>query len=206
MNFKLLFQISIISIAFAACIGDDIIDDIREPEIRIISTLDSIEINTTFMLNAMYLNKAGIEEQVNVLWMSSDESIASIDNNGLLNALGFGEATISVIYMEGDISVSDSLVVVVGMSTTQSTISISGTINTTSSYKLTGSFNLSENEQGNGIELTFNSDYCASTSLPGLYVYLSNNKNNIGNALEIGEVEVFYFCKPFNVKVGDGEL
>ncbi|MEM9549152.1 MAG: hypothetical protein AAGA77_24405, partial [Bacteroidota bacterium] len=62
--------------------------------------------------------------------------------------------------------------------------------------------------------------------LPGLYVYLTNNRNTTANALEIGAVEVFngahtytvedvgindykfllYFCKPFNVKVGDGEI
>jgi len=60
-----------------------------------------------------------------------------------------------------------------------------------------------------------------------LYVYLTNNPSTTAGALEIGKVTVFegthiytiegdiplnqynyllYFCKPFNVKVGDGEI
>lgn len=59
-------------------------------------------------------------------------------------------------------------------------------------------------------------------------MYLTNNPNSIANAYEIGEVTIFdgahsfeldanevgltdfdfvlYFCKPFNVKVGDGQF
>jgi len=226
MNTKLLFLITFISIAFVACIGDDFVDDIREPEIRITSTIDSLQINTSAIFELMYLNRAGLEEQVDAIWSSSDESVATVDNNGTVTALKFGETTITVSFISGDISVSDSTTIFVGMSTSTSDTSISGIINTTSSYKLTGSFTLSENEQGDGLELKFDNDYCASTALPGLYIYLSNNKNNVSSGLEIGAVEVFsgthtynisntgindysfivYFCKPFNVKVGDGEL
>ena len=72
----------------------------------------------------------------------------------------------------------------------------------------------------------FGDDYQASTSLPGLYVYLTNNPATANNAFEIGRVEIFngahsyrisgvglneydyllYWCKPFSVKVGDGEI
>jgi len=226
MNTKLLFHIAFISIAFTACIGDDFIDDIREPEIRITSNIDSIQINSSIAFEMMYLNIAGLEEQVNANWSSSDESVAIADNNGTVTALNFGETTITVSYVNEDISVSDSITIFVGMSTSISDSSISGVISTTSSYKLTGSFTLSDNDQSNGLELKFDSDYCASTALPGLYIYLSNNRNNISNGLEIGAVEIFsgthsyniadtdindysfivYYCKPFNVKVGDGEL
>jgi len=50
------------TIIFVGCIGDDFIDDIREPEIRIIESIDSLKINTTFMLTTMYLNSAGFED------------------------------------------------------------------------------------------------------------------------------------------------
>ena len=100
----------------------------------------------------------------------------------------------------------------------------SGTIVSTSSYKLEGDFSLSET---NGtLTLSFVDNYEASSALPGLYVYLTNNPNSINDALEIGKVEVFkgahsyeidntsitafdyvlYFCKPFRVKVGDGKI
>jgi len=226
MNLKLFIQITFISFAFGACIGDDFIDDIREPEIRITSTIDSIEINTSVNLEAMFLNKAGLQEEVNATWSSSNEMVATVDNNGTVNALNFGETTITVSFTNGTVNVTDLITIFVGMATSATNNSIMGAISTTSSYKLNGNFTLLENEQANGLELVFDTDYCASTALPGLYVYLSNNRNNIANGLEIGAVEVFsgahiynianagindyafivYFCKPFNVKVGDGEL
>ena len=100
----------------------------------------------------------------------------------------------------------------------------SGAIRTTSSYLLEGSFTL--RQDGNDIVLEFADNYRASTSLPGLYVYLTNNPSTSNNAFEIGRVETFegahsyrisgvglndydyllYWCKPFSVKVGDGEM
>jgi len=70
-------------------------------------------------------------------------------------------------------------------------------------------------------------NWLASSNLPGLFVYLTNNPNTLNGAFEISEVTVFegahsfdvpagadlntynhllYFCKPFGVKVGDGEI
>ncbi|MDX1410367.1 MAG: DM13 domain-containing protein, partial [Saprospiraceae bacterium] len=99
-----------------------------------------------------------------------------------------------------------------------------GTLQTTSSYVLEGSFALSQ--EADVLTLALAESYRASSSLPGLYVYLSNNPNSTNGAYEIGVVTVFsgahtydipasevdlqqyayvlYFCKPFNVKVGDG--
>jgi len=79
-------------------------------------------------------------------------------------------------------------------------------------------------EEGGNLTLRFEDDYRASTALPGLYVYLTNNPNSTNSALEIGAVTTFsgahtytiedvdiseyqyilYFCKPFNVEVGEG--
>ena len=89
---------------------------------------------------------------------------------------------------------------------------------------MTGHFTLSVNDDKLLIDIQ--DDYRASTALPGLFVYLTNNPNTTVGALEIGAVQVFsgahsyelenvdindynyllYFCKPFNVKVGDGEI
>jgi len=104
--------------------------------------------------------------------------------------------------------------------------SYQGTIQTTSSYKLTGSYEYGLNDAGQLI-LDIAEDYEASTALPGLYVYLSNNPNSTSGSYEIAEVTVFngahsytlpssidisdykyilYWCKPFNVKVGDSTI
>ena len=90
---------------------------------------------------------------------------------------------------------------------------------------LEGGFTLSITETG--LQLSLGEDYKASTTLPGLYVYLSNNNNTTSQAYEIGPVKVFtgshsydlpssiglmdyqyilYWCKPFNVKVGEAKI
>ena len=104
--------------------------------------------------------------------------------------------------------------------------SYQGSIRTTSSYKLTGSYEYGLNDAGQ-LVLDIAGNYEASTALPGLYVYLSNNPNSTSGSYEIAEVNVFngahsytlpssidisdykyilYWCKPFNVKVGDSTI
>ena len=81
-------------------------------------------------------------------------------------------------------------------------------------------------EDGDDLLLQIGEDYEASSSLPGLYLYLTNNINSTANAFEIGMVDTFagahtyriedigvndydhvlYYCKPFRVKVGDGSF
>ena len=105
-------------------------------------------------------------------------------------------------------------------------MSRSGVIATTSTYKLSGDYNLEFSDSG-ALVLSLADNYEASTSLPGLYVYLTNNPNSINGALELAKVTVFegahnymlpadvtitdysyimYWCKPFSVKVGGGNI
>jgi hypothetical protein len=98
-------------------------------------------------------------------------------------------------------------------------------LQTTSSYELKGDFVLKE--EGGVLKLSFASNYQASTALPGLFIYLTNNPSTSSGAFEIGAVTEFegahsydlpnsidlmdyeyvlYFCKPFNAKVGDGQF
>ena len=100
-----------------------------------------------------------------------------------------------------------------------------GQIRTTSSYTLKGNFRYEHN--GTQIILSLDDTYRASSSLPGLYLYLTNNPNSPEDGYEVGAVTVFagahsynlpssinlmdykyllYWCKPFRVKVGDAQL
>ena len=100
-----------------------------------------------------------------------------------------------------------------------------GQIRTTSSYTLEGNFRYEHN--GTQIILSLDDTYRASSSLPGLYLYLTNNPNSPEDGYEVGGVSVFsgehsytlpasiglmdykyllYWCKPFRVKVGDAQL
>lgn len=208
----------------SACIGDDLVFDEVEPEIRIMNPIDTMEINTTYQFEVVYLNNVGVEGSLtSYQWESSAEDIISIDPNGLATAIKAGTAVISVNGQDpSGKQLRDEKPVVVGNSTVVSTNMRTGSLRTTSSYLLKGDFSL-ERITG-GVKLSLKENYEASTALPGLYVYLTNNPNTIDNALEIGAVKVFkgahsydlqdvdlnqyshvlYFCKPFRVKVGDG--
>ena len=132
--------------------------------------------------------------------------------------------TISVEFVSEADTVRDAVNVVVGESTVIVEQRIEGKVETTTFYTLEGNFIF--REDGDKILLEFGPDYIADDNLPGFYVYLSNNINSIAGAFEIGEVTTFrgahsyeiegvgfndyknivYFCKPFNIKVGDGAI
>jgi len=220
---KSIFIICIIGL-ISGCIGDDYLMDTQDPELRILNTPDSLEIGTDYTFEAMYLNNVGQKENVDMTWESTNPSIISINDSGFANALQLGSSMIIVEYDADTIILRDSVEVGVGEETVIVNEDRFGTVNTTSSYALTGDFILSED--GTGVKLDFASNYNASTALPGLYVYLSNNPNSVANAYEIGAVQVFsgahsysipntnlsdynyvvYFCKPFSVKVGHGDI
>ena len=216
----------IIPILFIGCIKDDILLDTVDPVLRLTQKAESIAMNESFQFEFIYLNNVGREENVAATWSSSAPEIISITQEGLATALSAGIATISIEYADENGQLSDSFDVAVGEETieVEPTQAKSGQIRTTSSYALSGDFTLTAEE--NNLVLAFEDNYNASTALPGLYVYLTNNPSTISGALEIGKVETFsgehsytlqnvdineyshilYFCKPFNVKVGDGEI
>ncbi len=225
-NLNLPFLILLLgAMLFNGCIKDDFIDDQIDPVLRFTSSLDTIEIDTEFQLEAMFLNNVGQEESPTLTWNSLDAEILSVDGTGLLRANSVGTTTISVSYeTEEGILLSDQMDITVGATTIISIEEKSGTIRTTSSYTLEGTFTVQEIDGNLIIEV--GEAWKASSNLPGLFIYLTNNPATTTDALEIGPVQVFngahryeipnvgindwqyllYFCKPFNIKVGDGEI
>lgn len=222
-NLSLLVLMSIVG--FSACIKDDFVDDFVEAELRITTLVDSIAQGDSFQLEANFLNNVGESEEVVIEWSSSDDNIVSVDERGLVTANNAGSATITASYEIDSVLHEDSIEVAVGETTVVSLQSLESFIATTTFYDLEGDFVFTETEDG-GVTIEFGDDYKASAGLPGLFIYLSNNRNSIAAAREISEVTVFsgahsyevedvgfsdykylvYFCKPFNVKVGDGEF
>lgn len=221
-----LFLICVILISVQSCIGEDVIDDFVEAQIRIDNPISEIQVNTQYTYEATYFNNIGLPENIQIQWESSDDNVISIDENGTATAISAGTATISasVESEHGLIKDDDSLTVTKEEIITESEDSKQGTIITTSSYRLEGSFTITTVDDD--LLLHIAEDYVASNSLPGLYLYLTNNPNSVNGALEVGEVEVFngehnytipdtglndysyllYWCKPFAVKVGEGEI
>lgn len=207
-----------------SCIGDDYLFDTVEPVLQITSMVDTIGLNESYQFEVQYLNNVGKPEDVGVSWISSAPEFVAIDETGLASALMPGSATISVTYEDATGRLEDAIEVIVGDNTVTSSVQKSGIIMTTSSYLLTGDFTIDETQ--NGIHISIAENYQASSSLPGLYLYLTNNRNSVANAYEVGPVDVFsgahnytienvgindygfllYYCKPFSVKVGDGEI
>jgi len=217
------FLILLMGLLFTSCIGDDIINDRVDTRLLIDNPLDTLEFGGTYQFNSIYLNNVGQAEELEVNWITSNPLIVSIDSSGMVTALDSGTVTITVSGedAEGN-ALSDEDTFVVGESTVATSFNRTGVVSTTSSYDLSGAFKLEK--VGTGVRLEFFDDYNASSSLPGLYIYLTNNPTTTSGALEIGAVTVFsgahsydiadvglndfshvlYFCKPFNAKVGDG--
>ncbi len=215
--------------AFTGCVGDDFINDRVDERIAINNPINEIQVNNTYQLNATFFNNIGQEAQTSLTWVSSNPSIASVSNQGLLTAISQGTSTIrvSAVGENGtNITAEKTITIVPGPVDNTGPITKSGMIVTTSSYTLTGNFTISEIQNSNDLDLQVESNYQASSSLPGLYLYLSNNPNSVSGAYEVGAVQVFsgahsytipqtaisdykyllYWCKPFSVKVGHGEI
>ncbi|WP_378185578.1 Ig-like domain-containing protein [Aquimarina sp. W85] len=214
--------------SLTSCIKEDIIDDQVEPALKITNPLQSLAVGDSYILEAIFTNNIGQEESQNFSWSSSNELAVSVDNKGTVTGNDIGESTITVSTTTNSEVIKTTTVVKVGDKTVVANEPKEGSIISTSSYELKGDFILEKIEDQDFLKLSIANNYVASTALPGLYLYLTNNPNSISGALEIGPVTVFegahsysistqdatlnqykfllYWCKPFSVKVGEGEI
>ena len=179
---------------FFSCVETDYKNDRVDPEIFISNPLSTLEEGTDYQLETKYFNYVGKEiENPVVNWSTENPTILTVSETGLVTGISMGVAIITA-----------SLI---------------------SSYLLKGSYTLEPLDAG-GVKLSLGEDYEADTSLPGLYIYLGNNPNSTADAFEIGPVTTFdgahfydlptigiydynyvlYWCKPFGVKVGEGQI
>lgn len=228
MRHAITFILLVVTVTISSCIGEDIINDEIDPEVRILNPIQSIAVSETHQYNARYFNNIGQEEEATVTWSVLNESIASVTSNGLLTGITEGETIVNatVTSSNGTVTETNTSVTITMDTVTQEPIVKTGVIATTSSYTLTGDFTIGEVENTDNLLLSVQSNYQASTNLPGLYLYLTNNPNSINGALSLGPVTVFndahtyaidnvgindytyllYWCEPFGVKVGIGTI
>ena len=206
------------------CIGEDVIDDRVDERVVVDNLISELKVGDTYQFEITFFNNVGKVEDANVTWTSSNPTVISVASNGLAEALTEGMSQISVVAND---NVKYEFSVEAGSETVamENPDERTGTIKTTSSYTLEGDFSLAKIDGALVLQLANN--FKATSALPGLFAYLSNNPSSISGAYEIGEVKVFsgantmsvassvgimdyshvvYFCKPFNVKVGDGKM
>jgi len=226
MKRKLLFTVC--TLALFSCVETDYVNDRIDPKIFISNPLSTLEEGTDYQLETKYINYVGKEISNPVVnWSTDRPEILTVSETGLVTGISKGVATITVslITDEENITVTNTNEITVSMSTVINPVKFEGTIMSASSYLLKGSYTLEPLENG-GVKLSLGEDYEASTSLPGLYIYLGNNPNSTTDAFEIGPVTTFdgahfydlptvgvydynyilYWCKPFGVKVGEGQI
>ncbi|MDW7695323.1 DM13 domain-containing protein [Flammeovirgaceae bacterium SG7u.111] len=202
----------------SGCIGTDILEiEMMDPEIKITSNIMSIKVGEEAQFKAVFFDEVGDMTTTGFTWTSTDESIISIDNNGLASALKEGKVIIEAT--KGGIS--DAINVEAGSETIEVLTQRTGTFTGLNNYSVEGTFGITENRQ-----LVFQENFKADSG-PGLYVYLSNNATSVQGGVELGMLKssnglqeydlpsgieantydhVIIHCKPFNVPFGTGKF
>lgn len=194
--------------------------------ISINNPISELDLNgtTTHQYTTTYTDNNGQVQTPQVTWTTSDNSIATISADGLVTAVGVGNITITATTTgtNGQSISDDTSINIINTGTVEKTGTLSG------SYSLKGTFTLKEIPNSDDLELSINDDYFLSSGVPGPYLYLSNSPLTvIGNgSKEISRVTtfsgahkyiipntkindfkyVFYWCKPFGVRIGNGEI
>lgn len=186
------------------------------PVLQITSFASFLNAGERFQFQADYYNGNGelVNEQIN--WSSSDETVLSIDGDGLATALLSGTAIIEATF--GNVTTTiEVLVEEVLVDRTGSLMGIG--------YNISGDFTLSVNEDRDLILTVTN--YVPDG--PGPYFYLTNQNNSVANGLNLGAANssgtvtinvteldetvglrtynfLMVWCEPFNVRLGVGEF
>ena len=95
-----LLAAGVLVFGFAACSGDDD-DDVAVEGV----TLDSTELTVTLGSAPVKLTATVLPEEADnkdVLWASDDDTIATVDENGVVTAVGAGTARITVTTVDGE--------------------------------------------------------------------------------------------------------
>ncbi len=218
---KLAFLITLcfITITYHSCIGEDIIDDEINERVVIADrpAQNILTANQTHQLNFRFFDNVGDEvETINtVIWSSSNETVATISNTGLVTAISPGTSTITAEVREDNTTIAESSIEFTIESETETPTqegtpteetpteetptsepaspelrSGSGSLTGANNYRADGNFTITELANGD-LELSFDNNFRLVDFLPGPYVYLTNNPNSIRGALEISRVTVF---------------
>lgn len=215
-------------VLLSSCIGTDIIPDFVEARVQIDQDITALQLNTMHQFKANFTNEVGEVVEGDILWASTNPSVMSIEaTTGWATALAEGTTDIIASLDNGELSLADTISIQVGSETVAASNERTGTLQGNAGYTLNGDMKLIDNGDGT-LTLSFGENFSFSGA-PDPYIYLSNSRNNINNAVEIhflssrnqdisGAFEinnitgvtlnqythVVFWCRAFSVRLGDG--
>lgn len=188
-------------------------------QISSVNNVTVINPGESLQLMAAPLNADGQDiEAPSVTWSSSDQSIASVDQNGLVTTSGEGIVRISAMAS----GVTGFLDLMVGST---ASLSRTGNFEGLNGYSTSGEVTLESGNDGS-LSLVLGANFNAQNG-PGLYLYLSNSSTTVSGGVELGALRsvnggdvfpvprnvaldqfnhVVLYCKPFGVGFGTAEL
>jgi len=194
-----------------------------EEEVNITLFTTDFTIGETFTFEASFFDESGGEvTDKTFVWASSDESVATVNENGEVTGIGEGRA--NIIASVGDVS---TFVEITVEEETQIQTRRTGTLRGIRGYRYSGDFSLSFNDAGDLILRLEN--VTLDNRAPGPYWYLTNSQSSINGGISLGrsqsgtnEINVtqmfpdmeiglntfesfIIWCEPFNIQLGIGD-
>lgn len=173
----------LLTLLMSNCIGTDYLDDpIVDERIELNTSSEDLLVGETVVLSAIYFNQYGLEEEVSLVWTSSDEAIVTVDANGLVAAVSGGQAEIRASY-DGTESDPVTIVVVADLMTvssvtiaevTSQTIAIGEAIQFSAS-----SFNINGDPLSGDVNWNSSNTMIISIDQNGLALALANGSSDI---------------------------
>ncbi|RMG64729.1 MAG: hypothetical protein D6722_16635 [Bacteroidetes bacterium] len=199
-----------------SCLVTVVADVNAVASVEISGNSDTLGVGEMRTLTATVRNRQGdILPAPMVMWQSSDSSVVSVDEMGVIKGRSAGLAMVTAT-AGGVVSLPWTVRVGGG--------SRSGTFSGASGYSVSGEVSLQP--QGSGYELVLSDDFMAQPG-PGLYVYLAPQGSSGSGGAEIAALQansgaqtyaipgsvdpagfshVLIYCKPFGVVFGAAEL
>jgi hypothetical protein len=90
---------AIFILLLGGCIGTDYLEDpIVGARIEVTPASAALMPGQDVTLQALYYDKYGLEQDADFIWLTSAPSVATVDQNGLVQAVGVGQAVISATF------------------------------------------------------------------------------------------------------------